>query len=152
MQKYLLSVRTLAAAATVIAASMTFVVAVMSAAEIQPDFEFACQIFFSSSAYIAGRSADDFDIDIVQCGDRTAADTAANNDVNIFGSQQCRQCPVAGIAAFKNFFVGYQIIFGSKQCKSRSMPEMLENFVVFASNSYNHFFKTSLSNNAFLTI
>ena len=102
MQKYLLSVRTLAAAAAVIAASMPFAMIVVVIAEkVQPDFERACQIFFCSFADIAGSAADDFDIGGFQSIDRTAADTSADNNINIFRCQQRSQRAVSGIAAFK---------------------------------------------------
>ena len=131
--------RTFAAAAAVVAAGMTFAVAVVIAAEIQPDFELAGKVLFGSGACIAGSAADNFDVGIVQRGNRAAADTAANNDIDIFSSQQRCQSAVSGIAAFEEFFAGDEIVFGGEQRERRSVAEVLKNFVIFAGNGYNHF-------------
>ena len=90
--------------APVITAGVSFAVVMVIAVEVFPDSKSSCSESFSHFADITIGTADHFYTDIAESVDRTAADTAANKNIDLFQSEQCGECTVTGIAAGKYLF------------------------------------------------
>jgi hypothetical protein len=111
---------------------------VMVAVEIGSDLKRTVDKGFSNFTDISRSSADNFDPGIAERIDRAAADTAANEDIDLFKCEQCGKCAVSGIAAGKQFFRSYFTVNSFKHRKSRCMTEMLKDLIIFTSNCNFH--------------
>ena len=97
------SVRTLSAAG-VTGAIVSLSVVMMIAVKIAADRERTLDESFCRIFHVAGSSADNFYSRLSQGIDGTAADTAADEDINSIFFQQGSQSAVSGAAAVKKSF------------------------------------------------
>ena len=112
---------------------------VMTAIKIGVDREMPRQQRFDDLPDVARRAADHLNIRRRQRVERTAADAAANEDFDIAPGEKPRQRAVPRFAAEKSAFGDDLAVFHFKYRKFRRMPEMLKNFIVFASHCNFHF-------------
>jgi len=120
-----------------VTAASVFTVMVV-AVEIGSDLKRPVDKSFSDFPDIAGSSADYFDPGITERVDRAAADTAANEDFDLFKGEQRGERAVSGITAGKHFFRSYFPVNSFKYRKSRRMTEMLKDLIIFTSNCNFH--------------
>ena len=132
------AVRAAVTAATVIAAGVAFAVVMVLAVEVFTDFQCACRKGFGHLADIAFGAAHHHDEKGFESIDGTAADTAANEDIHLFFSQQSRQRSVAGTAAGNLFFADNLAVLSFKDRKAGSVAEVLKHLVIFTGNCNFH--------------
>ena len=121
-----------------VAASMTFTMMVVVAMEVFPDLQNVVYKGNCHRADITFGTADDLYSGVGEGVDRTAADTAANENVNIFCGKQCGKRTVSAVAGGELFFGDDPVLFGFKDGESRCMTEVLKNHVIFACNCNFH--------------
>ena len=112
---------------------------VMVAMEITSHIERSIDESFGDFIDVAFSSSDNFDSGIGERIDCSAADTAADQGADTFDREQAGECSVSGAAGRDAFFSDDFAIFYFKDCKSRSVSEVLKNLFVFTSNCYFHF-------------
>lgn len=128
----------MAAAGVTSAGVPRFPVVVMTI-EIGVDRKMPRQQRFDDLPDVARRAADHLNPGFRQSVERTAADAAADEDFDIAPGEKPRQRAVACFAAEKPVFGDDPAVFHFKYRKFRRVPEMLKNFIVFASHCNFHF-------------
>ena len=121
-----------------VAASVAFAVMMMVAMEVFPDLQNIVHKGDGNCADITFSAADDLYSGVGKGVDRTAADTAANENVDIFFGKQCGKSAVSAVAGGELFFGDDLVVFGFKNGESRRVTEVLIDHVVFTSNSNFH--------------
>ena len=129
---------TAAAAAAVVAAGVSFIVMMAAAAEIFPELQGVVEKGFGNFADIALSAAHHKDEGRFEGIDGAAADAAANENIHLLFSQQCSQCPVAGVPGRDDFFTGDLAVQCFKNGKSGGMSEVLKHLMIFTSHCNFH--------------
>ena len=132
-KKFSLSPQKNGSVTAVAAARVIFAVVVVIAVEVFPKLESSVEVSDDDIAYAALCAADDLDSGIGKGVDRAAADTAADEQIHVFGGEQSRQCAVSGIAGREAGFADNLVIGGFKDGETGGMSEVLEYGIVFAS-------------------
>ena len=126
-----------------VTALFAVVVMVVAAAEILTEFERVVQKRLCHLTDIAFSSADHEDKSKSESVDGTAADAAANEDINLFLCQQSCEGTVSGAAGRDDFFAGNLAVSRFKNGKFGRVSEVLEDLMVFTSDCDFHFFSCS---------
>ena len=130
---------TAAAAAFVAAAIMVFtMVMVVIAIKVQAGVQGSGRIRCGDLFDIAFGTADDFDISLLQGIDRTVADAAADQHIDIFISKQPGKCAVAGFTGSKEFFADNGFIGDFVNRKTGGVSKVLKNHVIGTGNCNFH--------------
>jgi hypothetical protein len=118
------------AAAAVGTAGVSTIVVMVIAVKIASQLQSAGDKRFHYLPDIAIGSADDPDTGISESIYRTAADAAADQQIDSFQSQQGGKCAVAGVSGRQLFFADDFPVGDFKDGKSRGMPEVLKDLTV----------------------
>ena len=128
-----------------IGAIMTiFMIVMMFTVKIQTGMQSACSVCRGNRFDIAFSAADNLDVCLLQCVDGSGADAAANQDIDLFGSQQVGKRAMTGFTGSKEFFADNCFFGNFKNGKAGSVSKVLENHIVSTSNCNFHFFSLSI--------
>ena len=134
----MVAMSTFVVAASVITAGVTFTVVVMRTHESLTRNQVPRQIGAHDIFDRTFGSANDLDAVLGQCIDSSAANTSANQHVNVFSIQQSGKRTMSGISARNDTGRNNLSILAVIDCELRRVSEMLKDESIFTSNGNFH--------------